>query len=255
MEIKNKTFLISGGGSGLGLATAQMLAQYGARVAVLDIRLPADSELNAGQESMVLPLQADVRREEQIEAALDKTVATFGPIHGLISCAGIGPAARTLGREGVHSLELFQKVIDTNLVGTFNLIRLTANRMQENAPEADGERGTIIMTASVAAYEGQIGQAAYAASKGGLVSMTLPLARELARIGIRVNTIAPGIFETPLLANLPDEARASLGAQVPFPSRLGQAEEFAALARHIIENRMLNGTVIRLDGGIRMGPK
>jgi NAD(P)-dependent dehydrogenase (short-subunit alcohol dehydrogenase family) len=179
----------------------------------------------------------------------------FGGLHGAISCAGIATVEKTYGKRGVHSLELFQRVIQVNLVGTFNVIRLAAAAMAQNEPEEDGERGVIVNTASVAAYDGQIGQVAYSASKGGIVGMTLPIARDLAPIGIRVVTIAPGIFETPLMAGLPEAARVSLGQQVPFPSRLGRPEEYAALVAHIVENRMLNGEVIRLDGAIRMAPK
>lgn len=255
MNIKDHNFLISGGASGLGLATAKILLAAGGRVGILDIQETKDPVLAEafGQHALYLP--ADVSNEQQVEAAIQKMTETFGALHGLISCAGIGPAARAVGRTGPHSLELFQKVIGINLVGAFNLIRLAAHSMQENQPEEDGERGVIILTASVAAYDGQIGQVAYAASKGGLVAMTLPLAREFARMGVRVMTIAPGIFETPLLAGLSGEIRESLGQQIPFPSRLGKAGEFAALARHILENRMLNGEVVRLDGGIRMAPK
>lgn len=255
MEIRDHNFLISGGASGLGLATAKMLLAGGGRVAIIDIQETADQDLQHHLGRSAIGFKADVTSEEQIENAIQQTIETFGPIHGLINCAGIGPAARVVGRDGPHSLSLFRKVIDINLLGAFNLIRLATQRMQANTPEVDGERGVIILTASVAAYEGQIGQAAYAASKGGLVAMTLPLAREFARMGVRVMTIAPGIFETPLLEGLPEEVRESLGQQVPFPSRLGQVEEFARLAGHIVENRMLNGEVIRLDGAIRMAPK
>lgn len=255
MEIKHRNFLISGGASGLGLATAHLLLSHGARISIIDVQEPQDTDFKNGTEDRVLWLQADVTREEQVEEAIQRTIDAFGEIHGLINCAGIGPAARVVGREGPHDLSLFQKVININLIGAFNLIRLAAHRMQHNTPGEDGERGIIILTASVAAFDGQIGQAAYSASKGGLVAMTLPLAREFARIGIRVMTIAPGIFETPLLTGLSDEIRESLGKQVPFPSRLGRSGEFAALAKHILENRMLNGEVIRLDGGIRMAPK
>lgn len=255
MEINNRNFLISGGASGLGLATARVLLDNGARVSIIDIQEIQDPELKALIGTRTLWFKTDVTREEEVEKAIQQTLEVFGEIHGLINCAGIGPAARVVGRDGPHALNLFQKVIDINLVGAFNLIRLATYQMQNNTPGTDGERGVIILTASVAAFDGQIGQAAYSASKGGLVAMTLPLAREFARMGVRVMTIAPGIFETPLLSGLSDEIRESLGKQVPFPSRLGQANEFAALAKHILENRMLNGEVIRLDGGIRMAPK
>jgi NAD(P)-dependent dehydrogenase (short-subunit alcohol dehydrogenase family) len=198
---------------------------------------------------------ADVTDENSIQAAIDAGITTFGALHGVIHCAGIGPAERVLGKNGVHGLAAFSKVIHINLIGTFNVLRLAAAAMQNNPAGDSDERGVIITTASVAAFDGQIGQAAYSASKGGIVSMTLPIARELARFGIRVMTIAPGIFETPLLAGLPEAAKASLGQQVPFPSRLGQPREYAALAKHIIENQMLNGEVIRLDGAIRMAAK
>jgi NAD(P)-dependent dehydrogenase (short-subunit alcohol dehydrogenase family) len=216
-------------------------------------------------------VRTDVTDEASVQAALDIAVKKFGGLNGAINCAGIGPAERVLGRNGVHSLASFSKVIQINLIGTFNVIRLAANIIQNSPPsvppkggsepppfegtEGGGENGVIINTASVAAFDGQIGQAAYSASKGGIVGMTLPIARELAKFGIRVMTIAPGIFETPLLMNMSDEVRASLGAQVPFPSRLGKPEEYAALAKHIIENQMLNGEVIRLDGAIRMAAK
>jgi NAD(P)-dependent dehydrogenase (short-subunit alcohol dehydrogenase family) len=201
-------------------------------------------------------VQTDVTSEADVQAAIATASSAFGGLHGAISCAGIAAVEKTYGKRGVHALDLFQRVISINLVGTFNVIRLAAAAMSQNAPEGeDGERGVIINTASVAAFDGQIGQAAYAASKGGIVGMTLPIARDLAPLGIRVVTIAPGIFETPLMAGLPEAARISLGQQVPFPSRLGRPEEYAALAAHIIENRMLNGEVIRLDGAIRMGPK
>jgi NAD(P)-dependent dehydrogenase (short-subunit alcohol dehydrogenase family) len=200
-------------------------------------------------------VQTNVVEEGSVQAAVQAAVSSFGGLHVVINCAGIGVAERVLGKSGPASLASFTKVIQVNLIGTFNVIRLAAAVMAENSPNEGGERGVIINTASVAAFDGQIGQAAYSASKGGVVGMTLPIARDLARYGIRVMTIAPGIFDTPMLAGLPEPARASLGQQVPFPPRLGRPDEYAALAKHIIENEMLNGEVIRLDGGIRMAPK
>ena len=193
--------------------------------------------------------------EESVQAAIDATLEAFGSLHGLVNCAGIGPAKKVLGRKGPHLLEDFRKTVEINLIGTFNTTRLAAAVLAENEPTEDGERGVIVNTASVAAFDGQIGQPAYAASKGGVVALTLPVAREFAPLGIRVMAIAPGIFETPMLAALPEEARESLGKQVPFPARLGKPEEYAALVEHIVENQMLNGEVIRLDGAIRMAPR
>lgn len=255
MIIKDKTFLIGGGASGLGLASAQKIVASGGKVILADINEEAGKsalELLGDQACFV---KADVTQEESVQNAIQIGLKKFSTINGLVNCAGIGPAQRVLGREALHSLESFEKVIKVNLVGTFNLLRLTAQQMQQNSHGEDGERGVIINTASVAAFEGQIGQAAYSASKGGIVAMTLPIAREFARFGIRVMTIAPGIFETPMLQNLPEEAKESLGSQIPFPSRLGKPEEFAQLVAHIIENTMLNGEVIRLDGAIRMASK
>ncbi|GLU43950.1 SDR family NAD(P)-dependent oxidoreductase [Allomuricauda sp. NBRC 101325] len=255
MIIKDKTFLIGGGASGLGLASAQKIVASGGKVILADINEEAGKsalELLGDQACFV---KTDVTQEESVKNAIQIGLKKFSTINGLVNCAGIGPAQRVLGRESLHSLESFEKVIKVNLVGTFNLLRLTAHQMQQNAHGEDGERGVIINTASVAAFEGQIGQAAYSASKGGIVAMTLPIAREFARFGIRVMTIAPGIFETPMLLNLPEEAKESLGSQIPFPSRLGKPEEFARLVAHIIENTMLNGEVIRLDGAIRMASK
>lgn len=255
MTIKNKTFLISGGASGLGLATARILVENGGSVVLLDLDEKGGKAAQEGLGEQALFVRTDVTDEAQVQQAIDEGTGRFGAIHGAISCAGIGPAERVLGRKGIHRLTTFTNVVQVNLVGTFNLLRLAANAMQHNQPDANGERGIIINTASVAAFEGQIGQAAYAASKGGIVAMTLPIARELARFGIRVLTIAPGIFETPMLKNLPDEVKESLGQQIPFPPRLGRPEEYAALAKHLIENQMMNGEVIRLDGAIRMGGK
>ncbi len=252
MEIKNKTFLITGGASGLGLATAQMLVENGGNAVILDINEETGKKTETDKIHFV---KTDVSNEANVQFAISEAKKQFGQINGIINCAGVGPAKRVVGKEGPHQLDFFQKVININLIGTFNVIRLAAFEMQSNTVGESNERGVIINTASVAAFDGQIGQAAYAASKGGIVAMTLPIAREFARMGIRVMTIAPGIFETPLLASLPQEAQDSLGNQVPFPSRLGKPTEFANLVKHIIENQMLNGEVIRLDGAIRMAAK
>jgi NAD(P)-dependent dehydrogenase (short-subunit alcohol dehydrogenase family) len=255
MEIQDSTFLVSGGGSGLGAATARTLAEVGANVLIADINEEAGNGVAAEIGKTARFVRTDVTDEASVRDAVAAAAETFGGLHGVVNCAGIGPAARVLGRTGPHPLDLFQKTIQINLVGTFNVMRLAGARIAEEQPGTDGERGVIINTASVAAYEGQIGQAAYSASKGGVVAMTLPVAREFARLGIRVMAIAPGTFNTPMVDGLPQDARESLGKQVPFPSRLGEPAEFAALAKHIIENRMLNGEVIRLDGAIRMAPK
>ena len=254
MEIQGRTFFVTGGGSGLGAATVRRLAQDGANVLIADVDEEAGEELAAdiGEEARFA--RADVTDEESTQGALDAARDAFGSLHGLINCAGIGPAEKVVGKRGAHSLDSFVKAVQINLVGTFNPIRLAAPIMMENEPTEDGERGVIVNTASVAAFDGQIGQAAYSASKGGVASMTLPVAREMAEHSIRVMTIAPGLFETPMLAALPEDAQESLGNQVPFPSRLGRPEEYAALVKHIVENQMLNGEVIRLDGAIRMAP-
>ena len=258
MELKNKGVLVTGGASGLGAACVRLLAEGGAKVVIADLNNEWGEKLAAelqGSGSSVFFAQTNVISEESVQTAVRTAVEKCGGLHILINCAGIGIAEKVIGKYGVHGLDNFQKVISVNLVGTFNAIRLAAAAMTENEPNAEGERGVIINTASVAAFDGQIGQAAYSASKGGIVGMTLPIARELARYGIRVMTIAPGIFDTPLMAGLPEPARISLGQQVPFPPRLGRPPEYAALAKHIIENVMLNGEVIRLDGAIRMQPK
>jgi NAD(P)-dependent dehydrogenase (short-subunit alcohol dehydrogenase family) len=255
MKTENKTFLVTGGASGLGLATAKMIVENGGNTVLLDINENAAEQALQDLGKQAIFVKTDVCSEEQVQNAIDNAINAFGSINGAINCAGMGPAMRVVGKNGVHSLEYFSKVININLIGTFNVIRLATNVMQNNEPNKEGERGIIINTASVAAFDGQIGQAAYSASKGGIVAMTLPIARELARMGIRVMTIAPGIFETPLLSNLPKEAFDSLGKQVPFPPRLGKPTEYAGLAKHIIENVMLNGEVIRLDGAIRMAAK
>ncbi len=255
MQIKDSVFLIPGGASGLGAATARHLIAAGGKVMIADLNQQAGEEFAASLGANARFMIADVTSEAQVQRAVDAAVQTFGALHGLVNCAGIAPAERVLGKHGPHQLETFSRAINVNLVGSFNCLRLAAQAMSGNAPNPDGERGVIINTASVAAYEGQIGQAAYSASKGGIVAMALPVARELARVGIRVMTIAPGIFDTPMLAGMSAEIRASLGAQVPFPSRLGQPAEYARLAAFIIENPMLNAEVIRLDGAIRMAPK
>jgi NAD(P)-dependent dehydrogenase (short-subunit alcohol dehydrogenase family) len=255
MEIKDRTFLISGGGSGLGAATARLLADNGANVVIADINADAGSALVVGLGRRAHFVQTDVTDESSVQKTVDAALEQFGSLTGVINCAGIAIGERVIGKNGPHDLGRFMKVIQVNLIGSFNMIRLAAAAMAQNEPTAGGERGVIVNTASVAAFEGQIGQAAYSASKGGVVSMTLPIARELAPYGIRVMTIAPGIFDTPLLAGLPEAARTSLGQQVPFPPRLGQPAEYAGLVKHIIENEMLNGEVIRLDGAIRMAPR
>jgi NAD(P)-dependent dehydrogenase (short-subunit alcohol dehydrogenase family) len=255
MQISDRTFLVSGGGSGLGAACVRMLAGLGGRVVVADLNRDAGERLAAELGDRVRFAATDVTDESTVRAAVDVAVTQLGGLHGAVCCAGIGVAAKLLGKEGPHDLAAFQKTIHINLVGTFNVLRLAAAAMANGTPGPDGERGVVVMTASVAAFEGQIGQVAYSASKGGVVAMTLPAARELARSGVRVVTVAPGTFDTPLLAGLPEPARQSLAQQVPFPSRLGRPDEFAALVRHIIENAMLNGEVIRLDGALRMGPK
>jgi NAD(P)-dependent dehydrogenase (short-subunit alcohol dehydrogenase family) len=255
MQIQGSVFLVSGGGSGLGAATVRLFTKKGAKVVIADLNEKSAGQVAAECGGQVRVVKADVTEEAGIQNAIEVAVESFGRLNGAISCAGIAPGERVVGKTGPHSLAGFSKVIHVNLIGTFNLLRLAAARLSQNDPGADGERGVIINTASVAAYDGQIGQAAYSASKGGIVGLTLPAARELARFGIRVMTIAPGIFDTPLMEGLPEQVRHSLGQQVPFPARLGRPEEFAELAAHIVENRMLNGEVIRLDGAIRLPPK
>lgn len=255
MDLKNVVALVTGGGSGLGEATVREFASAGAKVAILDLAASPGAKVAESLGANAIFVQADVGSADQVTDAIAKTVAKFGLINVAINCAGIGRAMRTVTKEGPHSLDLFSKVIAVNLIGTFNVTRLAAAQMAKNQPGADGERGVIINTASVAAYDGQIGQVAYSASKGGVVSMTLPIARDLASLGIRVCTIAPGTFETPMLAGLPEANRKALAAQIPFPQRLGKPAEYAALARHIVENGMLNGETIRLDGALRMPPR
>ncbi|MFA6310430.1 MAG: 3-hydroxyacyl-CoA dehydrogenase [Sterolibacterium sp.] len=259
MQIKDSVFVVTGGASGLGAGTARLLAAGGAKVMIADLNKAAGdalaTALNAEFGGAALFAETDVASESSAKATIARTVESFGKLNGLINCAGIAIGEKVLGKEAPHLLASFAKVININLVGSFNMIRLAAEAMSKGAPNAAGERGVIVNTASVAAYDGQIGQAAYAASKGGIVGMTLPIARELARFGIRVMTIAPGIFETPMLLGMPPEVQEALGKMVPFPQRLGRPAEYAALVGQIIENEMLNGEVIRLDGAIRMQPK
>jgi NAD(P)-dependent dehydrogenase (short-subunit alcohol dehydrogenase family) len=255
MLFQNHTFLVTGGGSGLGAATAKLFAAQGANIVLADVNDDAGQAVATSIGTQARFIHTDVTDEASVQAAVDLCKSSFGGIHGLVNCAGVAPGERVVGKAGPHVLANFARTVNINLIGTFNAIRLAANAMSTQTPEATGERGVIINTSSVASFEGQIGQAGYAASKAGVNGMTLPIARELAKFGIRVVTIAPGIFDTPMLQGMSDEIRASLGAQVPFPPRLGTPEEYAALAKHIVENEVLNGTVIRLDGAIRMGAK
>ena len=246
---------MTGGASGLGGAVVDMVVAAGGRALIVDVNDDGGRAKASQHGASARFVKADVTSEADVQAAIDAALKEFGKLDGLVNAAGVPAARRVLAKDGVHPLADFMRVIQVNLTGTFNVIRLAAAAMERNEPSAGGERGVIVNTASVAAYDGQIGQAAYSASKGGIVAMTLPIARELARIGVRVMTIAPGTFDTPLLAALPEAARESLAQQVPFPSRFGRPEEFAALVRHIFENEMLNGEVIRLDGAIRMAPR
>jgi NAD(P)-dependent dehydrogenase (short-subunit alcohol dehydrogenase family) len=253
MDLQGAGTIVAGGASGLGAATARELASRGARVAIADLN---EENANAVAEEVGgVAFKADVTNEDEVRAAVEGAVEAFGGIKFAASCAGVGWAERVVGRNGPAQLQPFETVIRINLIGTFNVLRFAAAAMSSNDPDDDGERGAVVMTASIAAFDGQIGQTAYSASKGGVVGLTLPAARDLSRQGIRVCTIAPGTFDTPLLAALPEDARQELGKQVPFPSRLGRPEEFAALACHIAENRMLNGETIRLDGALRMPPR
>ena len=255
MELTNKVALITGGASGLGLATAELLIKSGAKVMVLDLN---EENAKAASESLGENASyaiANVTEEESVTSAIQETVNKFGGLHIAVNCAGIGSASKTVGKNGPHPLDYFKTVVDINLNGTFNVLRLAAVEMGNNEPNSDGECGVIINTASVAAFDGQVGQAAYSASKGGVVGMTLPIARDLARMGIRINTIAPGIFDTPMMAMAPDEIRNPLIEMTQFPKRLGQPPEYASLVKHIVENAFLNGETIRLDGAIRMQPK
>jgi NAD(P)-dependent dehydrogenase (short-subunit alcohol dehydrogenase family) len=255
MQIKDSVFLVTGGASGLGAGTVRALAAEGGKVVIADLNKGAGEALATELGTNTRFAECDVASEASARAAVERAVSAFGGLHGLVNCAGIAIGEKTVGKDGPHRLESFTRVISVNLIGTFNMIRLAAEAMGRGAPNAAGERGVIVNTASVAAYDGQIGQAAYAASKGGVVGMTLPVARDLSRLGIRVMTIAPGIFETPMLLGMPAEVQEALGKMVPFPPRLGKPAEYAALALHIIQNEMLNGEVIRLDGAIRMQPK
>lgn len=252
MQIQERVFIVTGGASGLGEGTARMLAANGGKVVIADMN--AERGESVANEIGGVYLRCDVSSEADGQAVVEKAIS-LGKLAGLVNCAGIAPAEKTVGKNGPHNLATYTKTIMVNLVGSFNMIRLAADAMSKNEPEATGERGVLISTASVAAYDGQIGQAAYAASKGGIVGMTLPIARDLARSGIRNMTIAPGIFGTPMLFTMPQEVQDALAASVPFPSRLGKPEDYAKLVKHILENDMLNGEVIRLDGAIRMGPK
>jgi NAD(P)-dependent dehydrogenase (short-subunit alcohol dehydrogenase family) len=252
MDIAGKVFIVTGGASGLGEGTARLLAANGAKVIIADLQVDRGQAIAA--EIGGAFVRCDVSQEADGQAAVAAAVAA-GKLMGLVNCAGIAPAAKTVGKEGAHPLSLFSKTVTVNLIGSFNMIRLAAEAMAKNEPEKTGERGVLISTASVAAYDGQIGQAAYAASKGGVVGMTLPIARDLARNGIRNMTIAPGIFGTPMLFSMPKDVQDALAAGVPFPSRLGTPEDYAKLVKHIVENDMLNGEVIRLDGAIRLAPR
>jgi len=252
MDIQDNVFLVTGGASGLGAATAQLIRDHGGKVVLADMNEAGGEKL--AKELGGVFVKCDVSREEDGQRAV-QAATQLGSLRGLVNCAGIAPAAKTVGKDGPHALDLFAKTIGVNLIGTFNMIRLAAAAMSKNEPNAAGERGVIVSTASVAAYDGQIGQAAYAASKSGVVGMTLPIARDLSRNGIRVMTIAPGLFETPMLLGMPQEVQDALGAMVPFPSRLGKPNEYAMLVKQIFDNPMLNGEVIRLDGAIRMQPK
>ncbi|MCM3741219.1 3-hydroxyacyl-CoA dehydrogenase [Oceanobacillus luteolus] len=256
MNVKDVVAVVTGGASGLGEATIRKVIENGGKGVILDLQEErAETVVKDLGKDNTLFFKTDVTDEEIVQHALNQAVSHFGYINTVVNCAGIGLAAKTLGRKGVHNLEDFSKVIEVNLIGTFNVIRLAAEQMSINEPTLDGERGVIINTASVAAFDGQMGQAAYSASKGGIVGMTLPIARDLASLGIRVMTIAPGLFETPLFTSLPEKAIQSLGQMTPFPKRLGKPSEYGQLVKSIIENPMLNGEVIRLDGAIRMQPK
>ncbi len=255
MEIRDSVFVVTGGSSGLGEATVEILVAAGGKAIIADVNQAAGEALAARLGAATRFVKCDVTSEDDARRAVDAAVQNFGGLHGLVNCAGVGIPAKVLGKEGPHPLDKFVRIVQINLIGTFNMIRLATEAMARGNPNAAGERGVVVNTASVAAFDGQIGQAAYSASKAGVVGMTLPIARELARSGIRVVTIAPGLFETPMMAGLPDEAQKSLAAQVPFPSRLGRPKEFAALVEHICRNEMLNGETIRLDGAIRMAPK
>jgi NAD(P)-dependent dehydrogenase (short-subunit alcohol dehydrogenase family) len=255
MQIRDRVILVTGGASGLGAAVAHMAVAEGGRVVVADVNRAAGEEMVRELGAAARFALTDVTSEADAKAAIALALGEFGHLHALVNCAGVAPAEKVMGRDGPHRLDHFAKVIAINLSGTFNMLRLAAEAIAREEPGEDGERGVIVNTASVAAFEGQIGQAAYAASKGGVAAMTLPVARELARVGIRVVTIAPGIFETPMMAGFTPEVQEALGKSVPFPQRLGKPAEYAALVRHIFENRMLNGETIRLDGALRMAAR
>ena len=255
MDIGNSTFIVTGGASGLGGATVELIVAAGGNAIIADVSRAQGEALAARSGKRARFVECDVTREDHGKATVDAALKEFGGLHGLVNCAGIAVGEKTVGKDGPHSLASFTKVINVNLIGTFNMIRLAAEAMSKGQPNASGERGVIVNTASVAAFDGQIGQAAYSASKGGIVGMTLPIARDLSRNGIRVVTIAPGIFETPMLKGISQEIQDALGKMVPFPPRLGRPGEYAALVGHIVQNEMLNGEVIRLDGAIRMQPK
>jgi NAD(P)-dependent dehydrogenase (short-subunit alcohol dehydrogenase family) len=255
MDLQGSTFIVTGGASGLGAATARMVVEGGGRVVIADLKDDDGAALAASLGEAARFVHTDVCDEASGKAAVAAAVDGFGALQGLVNCAGIVHGEKVVGKDGPHSLAAFARAVNINLIGTFNLTRLAADAMSKGAPNADGERGVIVNTASVAAFDGQIGQAAYGASKAAVVGMTLPIARELARYGIRVMTIAPGIFETPMMDTLAKEVQDALGKMVPFPPRLGKPEEFASLVREIVQNPMLNGEVIRLDGAIRMAPK
>lgn len=256
MKMNEVIAIVTGGASGLGEATVKLIVENGGKAVIIDQNEEKGHALSEKLgHSQVLFKRADVTSEEEVSQAISDGIKQFGSLNTVINCAGIGVGEKVVSKDKVHNLGRFKKVIEVNLIGTFNVLRLAAEQMIKNEPNAEGERGVIINTASVAAFEGQIGQAAYSASKGGIVGMTLPLARDLARSGVRVMTVAPGLIDTPLFGGLPEQARKALGAMVPFPSRLGYPEEYAMLAKSIIENPMLNGETIRLDGAIRMQPK
>ena len=255
MNLKDCVTVVTGGASGLGEATVRIMVEHGGKVAIFDFDEKRGERVSSELGNAVIFCKTDVTDEQSVKAAIDKTIKSFGSIHVAINCAGVGTPAKILGKEGPMSMDLFNRVVQINLMGTMNVIRFAAEKMVKNTPNEDGEKGIIINTASVAAFEGQVGQAAYSASKAGVVGITLPIAREFADYGIRVAAIAPGLFETPMLAMLPEKAKEALGKMIPFPKRLGKPVEFAMLAQHIIENPMINGEVIRLDGAIRMAAK
>jgi NAD(P)-dependent dehydrogenase (short-subunit alcohol dehydrogenase family) len=255
VDTRNSVFVVTGAASGLGAATARMIVAGGGRVILADLNAAAGVTLAAELGETARYIRTDVADEKSAAAAIAAAVDGFGGLHGLVNCAGIAIAEKVVGKNGVHALDSFARTVQINLVGSFNMIRLAAAAMSPAVPNAEGERGVIVNTASIAAFDGQMGQAAYAASKGGIVAMTLPIARDLARSGIRVMTIAPGLFATPMLLGMPQEVQDALGASVPFPSRLGRADEYARLVKAIFENPMLNGETIRLDGALRMAPK